>query len=154
MASSSTPPPTDLPDHRADAETARGPGRGTVLLMSVAVGLCVAANYYAQPLLDTIARDLQLSSASASLVVTGAQVARADPLAPRHPLRRGQRVRTGQQHDLADRDRLTRTGDRDGHRPAPAHVPRVVRLEVVRRRVRALRLHADVRPHRVRRLGV
>ncbi|GAA4838594.1 MFS transporter [Saccharopolyspora rosea] len=42
--------------------------------MSVAVGLCVASNYYAQPLLDTIARDLHLSSASASLVVTGAQV--------------------------------------------------------------------------------
>ncbi|MGW8378286.1 MFS transporter [Streptomyces sp. ODS28] len=51
-----------------------GPGRATVLLMSVAVGLCVASNYYAQPLLDTIARDLRLSSAAASLVVTVAQV--------------------------------------------------------------------------------
>ncbi|MEV8566908.1 hypothetical protein AB0436_15290, partial [Streptomyces sp. NPDC051322] len=55
-------------------DTAAGPGRGTVLLMSVAVGLCVASNYYAQPLLDTIARDLRLSSTSASLLVTAAQV--------------------------------------------------------------------------------
>ncbi|WP_280691623.1 MFS transporter [Kitasatospora sp. GAS204B] len=42
--------------------------------MSAAVGLCVASNYYAQPLLDTIARDLRLSAASAALVVTVAQV--------------------------------------------------------------------------------
>ncbi|KUL55561.1 transporter [Streptomyces sp. NRRL F-4489] len=42
--------------------------------MSVAVGMCVAANYYAQPLLDTIADDLRLSPAAASLVVTSAQV--------------------------------------------------------------------------------
>ncbi len=45
-----------------------------MLLLSVAVGLCVASNYYAQPLLDTIARTLQLSSSSAALVVTVAQV--------------------------------------------------------------------------------
>ncbi len=50
------------------------PGRRTLLVMSVAVGLCVASNYYAQPLLDTIAHDLSLSSAAASLVVTAAQV--------------------------------------------------------------------------------
>ncbi|NSC19804.1 MFS transporter [Streptomyces albus subsp. chlorinus] len=42
--------------------------------MSVAVGLCVAANYYAQPLLDTIAQELRLSSSAAALVVTVAQV--------------------------------------------------------------------------------
>ncbi|GAA2803931.1 MFS transporter [Saccharopolyspora taberi] len=69
MASSQPVAPKSAADHRAD-----GPGRGTFLLMSVAVGLCVASNYYAQPLLDTIARELHLSSGSASLVVTGAQV--------------------------------------------------------------------------------
>lgn len=51
-----------------------GAGRGTVLLISVAVGLCVASNYYAQPLLATIAGDLRLSAGLASLVVTVAQI--------------------------------------------------------------------------------
>lgn len=58
----------------AAAGVSAGPGRGTVLLMSVAVGLCVAANYYAQPLLDTIAHELGMSSTAAAWVVTVAQV--------------------------------------------------------------------------------
>ena len=33
-----------------------------IVLMSVATGLAVASNYYAQPLLDTIARAFSLSS--------------------------------------------------------------------------------------------
>ncbi|TJZ42522.1 MFS transporter [Streptomyces piniterrae] len=49
-------------------------GRGTLLLMSVAAGLSVAGNYFAQPLLDTIGRDLHLAASTAALVVTVAQV--------------------------------------------------------------------------------
>ncbi len=59
---------------RTGGAGADDPRRGTVVLMSAAVGLCVASNYYAQPLLVTIARDLRLSAASAALVVTVAQV--------------------------------------------------------------------------------
>lgn len=51
-----------------------GLGRGTLLLMSVATGLSVAGNYFAQPLLDVIGRDLHLGSATTALVVTVAQV--------------------------------------------------------------------------------
>ncbi|WP_078866245.1 MFS transporter [Streptomyces sp. NRRL S-1448] len=49
-------------------------GRGTLLLMSVATGLSVAGNYFAQPLLDVIGRDLGLSASTAALVVTVAQL--------------------------------------------------------------------------------
>ncbi|MFG2865200.1 MFS transporter [Streptomyces sioyaensis] len=56
------------------AATGPGLGRGTLLLMSVATGLSVAGNYFAQPLLDVIGRDLQLSASTAALVVTVAQV--------------------------------------------------------------------------------
>ncbi|MFD7669131.1 MFS transporter [Streptomyces sp. NPDC059788] len=55
-------------------EGQRGLGRGTLLLMSVATGLSVAGNYFAQPLLDVIGRDLHLGAATAALVVTVAQV--------------------------------------------------------------------------------
>ncbi|GGX01321.1 MFS transporter [Streptomyces noursei] len=48
-------------------------GRGTLLLMSVATGLAVAGNYFAQPLLDVIGHDLHLSTGTAALVVTVAQ---------------------------------------------------------------------------------
>ncbi|MFC5250107.1 MFS transporter [Streptomyces nigrescens] len=54
--------------------TRPGLGRGTLLLMSVAAGLSVAGNYFAQPLLDLIGRDLHLSASTAALVVTVAQV--------------------------------------------------------------------------------
>lgn len=44
------------------------------LIMSIATGLAVASNYYAQPLLDTIARAFELSVNQAGLIVTAAQV--------------------------------------------------------------------------------
>ena len=69
-----SPSTAGAPGPRADGARADDPRRGTVVLMSAAVGLCVASNYYAQPLLDTIGRDLRLSAASAALVVTVAQV--------------------------------------------------------------------------------
>ncbi|MCB5907581.1 MFS transporter [Streptomyces sp. SF28] len=49
-------------------------GRGTLLLMSVATGLSVAGNYFAQPLLDVIGHDLRLSASASALVVTVAQI--------------------------------------------------------------------------------
>jgi predicted MFS family arabinose efflux permease len=49
-------------------------GRGLLLLMSVATGLSVAGNYFAQPLLDLIGRELRLGTTMAALVVTAAQV--------------------------------------------------------------------------------
>ncbi len=45
-----------------------------VALMAVATGLTVASNYYAQPLLHTIARYFDLSIASAGFLVTTAQL--------------------------------------------------------------------------------
>ncbi|WP_433337447.1 MFS transporter [Spirillospora sp. CA-294931] len=47
--------------------------QGLLLLMSVATGLAVAGNYFAQPLLDLIGRELGLSPALAALLVTAAQ---------------------------------------------------------------------------------
>ena len=45
-----------------------------ILLMAVATGLAVASNYYAQPLLHTIAQELGLSMESAGAVVITAQL--------------------------------------------------------------------------------
>lgn len=45
-----------------------------IVLMSVATGLAVASNYYAQPLLDTIARAFSLSPNQAGFIVTAAQL--------------------------------------------------------------------------------
>ncbi|MFI0454570.1 MFS transporter [Actinomadura sp. 6N118] len=50
-----------------------GLSRGLLLLMSVASGLAVAGNYFAQPLLDLISRELDLGPSLAALVVTAAQ---------------------------------------------------------------------------------
>ncbi|EPY8570500.1 MFS transporter [Shigella flexneri] len=45
-----------------------------IVLMSIATGLAVASNYYAQPLLDTIARNFSLSASAAGFIVTAAQL--------------------------------------------------------------------------------
>ncbi|MCS2155736.1 MFS transporter [Scandinavium sp. H11S7] len=45
-----------------------------IALMSVATGLAVASNYYAQPLLDTIAHAFSLSAGQAGFIVTAAQL--------------------------------------------------------------------------------
>ncbi|EOX8390186.1 MFS transporter [Salmonella enterica] len=45
-----------------------------IVLMSVDTGLAVASNYYAQPLLDTIAHHFSLSASSAGFIVTAAQL--------------------------------------------------------------------------------
>ena len=47
---------------------------GMVLLMSVATGIAVAGNYYAQPLLNTIATEFGVSFAQAGGIVTTAQL--------------------------------------------------------------------------------
>lgn len=60
---------------RADASArGRGMSRGMVLLFAVAVGLAVANNYWAQPLLDTIRRDLHVGGDVAGLIITAAQI--------------------------------------------------------------------------------
>src|SRR5690606_40670250 len=46
---------------------------GLLVLMSAATGLAVAGNYFAQPLLDLIGRDLGLAPSAAALLVTAAQ---------------------------------------------------------------------------------
>ncbi len=48
--------------------------RGVVLLMSTTVGFAVASNYYIQPLLALVRDSLHMSTQTAGLVVTVAQV--------------------------------------------------------------------------------
>ncbi|WP_223263582.1 hypothetical protein [Rhodococcus sp. MTM3W5.2] len=57
----------------AAPEAPGGLSRGLLLLMSVSTGLVAAGNYFAQPLLDVIRQDLQLSTSTAAMVVTAAQ---------------------------------------------------------------------------------
>ncbi|MHA4816525.1 MFS transporter [Streptomyces aculeolatus] len=60
-------------DSVSPREEPAGLGRGLLLLMATATGLSVAGNYFAQPLLDLIGRDLHVGSTLAALVVTAAQ---------------------------------------------------------------------------------
>jgi predicted MFS family arabinose efflux permease len=69
--------------------------RRLVLLLAVACGAAVANLYYAQPLLDVIARDLGVSSGAAGLLVTSSQVGYAAGLVLLVPL-----------GDLLDRRRM------------------------------------------------
>ena len=55
-------------------KTAHGLSPLLIALMSVATGLAVASNYYAQPLLDTIARAFAISAGEAGFIVTTAQL--------------------------------------------------------------------------------
>jgi predicted MFS family arabinose efflux permease len=69
--------------------------RRVVLLLAVACGASVANLYYAQPLLDVIARDLGVSAGAAGLLVTSSQVGYAAGLVFLVPL-----------GDLLDRRRM------------------------------------------------
>ena len=78
MTSSSSA--TALPAHpspEAPAPIAPGISTPVLLLMAVACGLCAGSNYFNQPLLHSIATQLQVRDASAALIVTLAQVAYA-----------------------------------------------------------------------------
>jgi predicted MFS family arabinose efflux permease len=57
-----------------------------VLVFAVACGLCAANLYYAQPILDTLAKDLGTSSGTAGLIVTMSQIGYAAGLALLVPL--------------------------------------------------------------------
>ena len=54
-------------------DTAPGLNPMLLMLMTVTTGLAVASNYYAQPLLHTIADELSLSYSRAGIIVTAAQ---------------------------------------------------------------------------------
>lgn len=54
-----------------------GLGHGTLLLMAIACGLCAGANYFNQPLLNSIGQGLGVSEGAASVLVTCAQVSYA-----------------------------------------------------------------------------
>ncbi|MFV2172634.1 MFS transporter [Actinomadura sp. LOL_016] len=69
--------------------------RGLLLLMSTATGSAVANNYFAQPLLDLIGRELGIGASATALVVTAAQCGYALGLILLVPL-----------GDLVDRRRL------------------------------------------------
>jgi predicted MFS family arabinose efflux permease len=66
-----------------------------VVLLAIACGAAVANLYYAQPLLDAIARDLRVSPATAGLLVTASQIGYAAGLVLLVPL-----------GDLLDRRRM------------------------------------------------
>ena len=77
--------PTDA-STGSDSAPSTGMSRGLVLLFAVACGLSVANLYYAQPILDTIARSFGASPSTAGLVVTLSQVGYALGLALLVPL--------------------------------------------------------------------
>lgn len=72
----SSPAPA-LPSPPMQATAAPVLPQSALLLMATACGLCAGANYFNQPLLHSIAIDLGISEARASLTVTMAQVSYA-----------------------------------------------------------------------------
>lgn len=71
MTKTPAPTPTTGPQR---SQPGGGLSRGLLLLMATATGLSVAGNYFAQPLLDVMGRDLDLSTTLAGLIVTAAQL--------------------------------------------------------------------------------
>jgi predicted MFS family arabinose efflux permease len=71
---------------RSRAKDASRMSRRLVLLMAIGVGLVVASNYYAQPLLEIIRQSLGMSIAASGLIVTASQLGFALGLAFLVPL--------------------------------------------------------------------
>ena len=90
--------PTGRTRPGASAAGAAGIPKRLVLVMAVAAGLAVANNYYAQPLLATIARHMHVGNAAAGLLITFSQVGYGLGLAALVPL-----------GDLIERRRLVTT---------------------------------------------
>ncbi len=67
-------PPAGRPGAATVLDEQRGPSPGLVRLMAVTCAVTVANLYYAQPLLDSIGRDLHVSQSSASMLVTVGQL--------------------------------------------------------------------------------
>jgi predicted MFS family arabinose efflux permease len=67
-------PPVVSSDNASDSARGSGISRGLVVLFAVATGQAVASNYFAQPLLHTLAQDFGVSYGVAGLIVTVAQV--------------------------------------------------------------------------------
>jgi predicted MFS family arabinose efflux permease len=73
-------PENTAPPARAQSDPAglrkrqRGISRGLTLLFAIAGGAAVANLYWAQPLLDFIARDLHASASLAGWLVTATQI--------------------------------------------------------------------------------
>src|SRR5580692_8274230 len=76
--------------------------------------------------------------------VADAHVTGTDPVAPRHPVRREERVGARQQQALADRHRLGARSPRDRHCPPPPGVGRVQASEQVRGDAIAICLDAEM----------
>ncbi|MEC3956827.1 MFS transporter [Nocardia sp. CDC153] len=71
-------------EHSTSAEFALG--RTTVLVFAVTAGSSAAGNYYLQPLLHEVAGDLRISTATAALLVSAAQIGYLSGLAFLVPL--------------------------------------------------------------------
>ncbi|QSB13239.1 MFS transporter [Natronosporangium hydrolyticum] len=74
MSTAAPTPPSTPPPAQPVSATHRPVSRSLVVLLAAATGLTVANTYYSQPLLDAIARDLNLGSGTAGLVVTLGQL--------------------------------------------------------------------------------